>query len=109
MVTPHFEPPHGLAGTTLASFAPMSQLPSTLLPHLLHAGNFTPAAPTPWGGRKIAQYKVGLGIARELTAQPVGEAWELAFGPELPSRTSDGMWLRDLVSSDRDRYLGREA
>jgi mannose-6-phosphate isomerase class I len=87
----------------------MSQLPTTLCPHLLNADNFTPAARTPWGGRRIAQYKAGLGIARELTEQPVGEAWELSFGPELPSRTSDGMWLRDLVSSDRERYLGREA
>jgi mannose-6-phosphate isomerase len=81
----------------------------TLRPHLLTADNFTPAARTPWGGRRIAQYKSGLGIARELTDQPVGEAWELSFGPELPSRTTDGMWLRDLVSSDRERYLGREA
>jgi mannose-6-phosphate isomerase len=87
----------------------MSQVPTTLRPHLLNADNFTPAARTPWGGRKIAQYKAGLGIARELTEQPIGEAWELSFGPELPSRTSDGMWLRDLVSSDRERYLGREA
>ena len=87
----------------------MTQVPVTLRPHLLTADNFTPAARTPWGGRRIAQYKAGLGIARELAEQPVGEAWELSFGPELPSRTTDGMWLRDLVSSDRERYLGREA
>ena len=39
----------------------------------------------------------------------VGEAWELSFGPELPSRTTEGVWLYDLVSQDRQRYLGREA
>ena len=88
----------------------MTQLPVTLRPHLLTADNFTPAARTPWGGRRIvAQYKAGLGIARELAEQPVGEAWELSFGPELPSRTTEGMWLRDLVLSDRERHLGREA
>lgn len=87
----------------------MAQLPVTLRPHLLTADNFTPAARTPWGGRRIAQYKAGLGLAIELASQPVGEAWELSFGPELPSRTTDGLWLRDLVSSDRERYLGREA
>jgi mannose-6-phosphate isomerase len=88
----------------------MTQVPVTLLPHLLTADNFTPAARTPWGGRRIvAQYKSRLGIAPELAEQPVGEAWELSFGPELPSRTRDGMWLRDLVASDREGYLGREA
>jgi mannose-6-phosphate isomerase class I len=96
-------------GTTLASLAPMTQVSATLRPHLLTPDNFTPAARTPWGGRRIAQYKAGLGLARELTEQPVGEAWELSFGPELPSRTTDGQWLRDLVAADREHYLGREA
>jgi mannose-6-phosphate isomerase len=50
-----------------------------------------------------------LGIARELAEQAVGEAWELSFGPELPSRTIEGTWLRDLVAADREHYLGREA
>jgi mannose-6-phosphate isomerase len=72
--------------------------------------NFTPAARTPWGGRRIvAEYKAELGIARELADQPVGEAWELSFGPELPSRTTEGVWLRDLVAGDPEYFLGREA
>ena len=88
----------------------MTQVPLTLRPHLLSPDNFTPANRTPWGGRRIcAKYKAALGIAREITEQPVGEAWELSFGPELPSRTIDGVWLRDLVASDSQRYLGREA
>jgi mannose-6-phosphate isomerase class I len=88
----------------------MTQVPAPLCPHLLRPDNFTPPARTPWGGRRIvAEFKAGLGIAREIAEQPVGEAWELSFGPELPSRTTDGQWLRDLVASDRERYLGREA
>ena len=88
----------------------MTQAPATLRPHLLSPDNFTPANRTPWGGRRIcAKYKTALNIAAELAAQPVGEAWELSFGPELPSRTIDGVWLRDLVGHDRERYLGREA
>jgi mannose-6-phosphate isomerase class I len=88
----------------------MTQLPVTLRPHLLTPDNFTPANRTPWGGRRIcAKYKKALSIAPELSEQPVGEAWELSFGPELPSRTIEGIWLRDLVASDGKRYLGREA
>jgi mannose-6-phosphate isomerase len=88
----------------------MTQLHVTLRPHLLTPDNFTPAIRTPWGGRRIcAKYKRELNIAGELTAQAVGEAWELSFGPELPSRTIDGVWLRDLVNGDRERFLGREA
>jgi mannose-6-phosphate isomerase len=84
----------------------MTQAPLTLRPHLLTPDNFTPPARTPWGGKRIvARYKAGLGLADQV----VGEAWELSFGPELPSRTSEGTWLRDLVAADRERYLGREA
>lgn len=88
----------------------MTQAPLTLRPHLLTPDNFTPPARTPWGGRRIvARYKAGLALARELAEQAVGEAWELSFGPELPSRTTEGLWLRDLVLADCERYLGREA
>ena len=83
---------------------------SVLRPHLLAPDNFTPAARTPWGGRRIvSQYKAALGLAPELTNQAVGEAWELSFGPELPSRTTEGALLRDVVASDLDAYLGDEA
>jgi len=83
---------------------------SALRPHLLAPDNFTPAARTPWGGRRIvARYKSALGLARELSEQAVGEAWELSFGPELPSRTQDGALLADVVAEDRERYLGDEA
>lgn len=81
-----------------------------LRPHLLAPDNFTPAARTPWGGRRIvARYKDALGLARELAEQAVGEAWELSFGPELPSRTQEGTLLSELVSMDRGAYLGDEA
>jgi mannose-6-phosphate isomerase len=88
----------------------MTQAPLTFRPHLLTADNFTPPARTPWGGRRIvARYKADLGLARELAEQAVGEAWELSFGPELPSRTREGFSLKDLVLADPERYLGREA
>jgi mannose-6-phosphate isomerase len=84
----------------------MTQAPLTLRPHLLTPDNFTPPARTPWGGTRIvARFKAGLGLADQV----VGEAWELSFGPELPSRTTEGTLLRDLVAADRERYLGREA
>lgn len=88
----------------------MTQLPVQLRPHLLTPDNFTPPARTPWGGRRIMlKYKSRLGLAPELAEHPVGEAWELSFGPELPSRTAEGAWLRDVVAADCERYLGREA
>jgi mannose-6-phosphate isomerase class I len=77
-----------------------------LRPLLLRPDNFTPAARTPWGGRRITGvYKAALG----LTDQAVGEAWELSFGPELPSQTQDGAFLHELVARDPERYLGAEA
>jgi mannose-6-phosphate isomerase len=83
---------------------------NVLRPHLLAPDNFTPPARTPWGGRRIvARYKSGLGLARELCEQAVGEAWELSFGPELPSRTQAGTLLCDLVAADHAQYLGDEA
>jgi mannose-6-phosphate isomerase len=85
----------------------VSALPSPLL---LRPDNFTPASRTPWGGRRIVgQFKARLGLAAELAQQAVGEAWELSFGPELPSRTLDGRFLFELVAEDPVRYLGAEA
>jgi mannose-6-phosphate isomerase len=86
--------------------------PSTpgLRPHLLAPDNFTPASRTPWGGRRIMSvYKAALGLSPALADQPVGESWELSFGPELPSRTADGVLLGDLVATDLHAYLGLEA
>jgi mannose-6-phosphate isomerase class I len=83
---------------------------SALRPVLLRPDNFTPPARTPWGGRRITgHYKAGLGLAPELRQQAVGEAWELSFGPELPSRTLDGRLLHELVKDDPQAYLGAEA
>lgn len=87
----------------------MSQV-SAVRPLLLRPDNFTPPARTPWGGRRIvAQFKAGLGLATELLNQAVGEAWELSFGPELPSQTLEGELLHEVVARDRARYLGAEA
>lgn len=84
----------------------MSQLSVTLRPELLAPDNFTPAARTPWGGTKIVgEFKAALG----LPAQTVGEAWELSFGPELPSRTAEGALLHEIVARDPRAYLGAEA
>jgi mannose-6-phosphate isomerase len=88
----------------------MPQVSALPCPLLLRPDNFTPALRTPWGGRRIVgQFKAGLGLAPELAQQAVGEAWELSFGPELPSRTLDGRFLRDVVAEDPVRYLGAEA
>ena len=87
----------------------MSQV-SGVRPHLLRPDNFTPPARTPWGGRRIlGVYKAGLALDAGLASQAVGEAWELSFGPELPSRTVDGALLRDVAAQDRAQFLGAEA
>jgi len=83
---------------------------SALRPLLLRPDNFTPPARTPWGGRNITgRYKAGVGLPAALANQAVGEAWELSFGPELPSRTLEGRLLRELVKDDLVGYLGPEA
>jgi mannose-6-phosphate isomerase class I len=88
----------------------MPQLPATLRPVLLQPDNFTPPARTPWGGTRITgHYKADLDLPPHLRAAPVGEAWEVSFGPELPSRTIDGTLLTELVARDPVGYLGAEA
>ncbi|MET0391022.1 MAG: type I phosphomannose isomerase catalytic subunit [Polyangiales bacterium] len=83
---------------------------AALRPHLLAPDNFTPPARTPWGGRRImTQYKAALGLPRALAEQAVGESWELSFGPELPSKTSDGIPLHELIATDLAAHLGDEA
>ncbi len=56
-------------------------------PILLAADNFTPPTRTPWGGRRIVNtYKTRLLSAEHpFRNQPVGESWEISFGPEFPS------------------------
>lgn len=87
----------------------MSQLSPSIRPELLASDNFTPPARTPWGGRRIlGEYKAELSLTMP-AGQVVGEAWELSFGPELPSRTAQGVLLHDLVARDPQAYLGAEA
>lgn len=86
----------------------MADRSALLRPHLLAPDNFTPPARTPWGGRRIlGEFKARLVLSG--LAEVVGEAWELSFGPELPSKTIDGVLLRELVASDPASYLGDEA
>jgi mannose-6-phosphate isomerase class I len=97
----------------------MPQLSAKLHPLLLRPDNFTAPARTPWGGRRIVGlYKATLGLPAQLAAQPIGEAWELSFGPELPSRTcatdatdaaDNDAFLYQLVARDPQGYLGAEA
>jgi mannose-6-phosphate isomerase len=57
----------------------------------------------------VSEFKAALGLADELRDQAVGEAWELSFGPELPSRARGGEFLHELVRSDLAAHLGSEA
>lgn len=75
-------------------------------PLLLQPDNFTPAARTPWGGRRIVeQLKAGAGLDVE---GPVGESWELSVEPDFPSRLADGPGLREVLREAPD-LLGRES
>ena len=83
---------------------------SVVRPLVLRSDNLTPPSRTPWGGRRIVgHYKASHGLPAELADQAVGEAWELSFGPELPSRSSDGRLLHELVKEDPVSYLGAES
>lgn len=75
-------------------------------PLLLQPDNFTPAARTPWGGRRIVdQLKADM----ELHVQgPVGESWELSVEPDFPSRLAAGPSL-DEVLRTQPELLGRES
>jgi len=73
---------------------------------LLRPDNVTPASRTPWGGRRIAELKADLGLVLPDT---IGEAWELSVEPDFPSRLIDGPQLDDVLRSQPDRWLGREA
>lgn len=76
-------------------------------PVLTAPDNFTPLARTPWAGTFLAR-EIKRGLA-SLEA-PVGESWEVSFGPELPSRIEgSAQTLAELAASDRDAFLGREA
>jgi hypothetical protein len=48
----------------------------------LRGDNFTDPSRTPWGGDRLAAWKRSLGIDARA---PLGESWEVSFGPELPS------------------------
>jgi mannose-6-phosphate isomerase len=88
----------------------MPQLSASLRPVLLRPDNFTEPSRTPWGGKQIMRrFKSALGLPAALADQAVGEAWELSFGPELPSRSVDGEDLNALVARDPAGYLGAEA
>ena len=75
-------------------------------PLLLQPDNFTPAARTPWGGRRIAEgLKLNAGLR---VGGVVGEAWELSVEPDFPSRVVDGPTLDEVLRSD-PALLGTEA
>lgn len=72
--------------------------------------NFTSPARTPWGGtRLLGKYKAGLGLATPDGGDRVGESWELSAGAELPSRTTDGRSLAELLRAAPEALLGDEA
>jgi mannose-6-phosphate isomerase class I len=75
-------------------------------PLVLAADNFTPLARTPWAGRFLRDdVKRGLVAAGD----PVGESWEVSFGPELPSRLADGSCtLAELAMREGAALSGRE-
>lgn len=65
-------------------------------PLRLRADNFTPAARTPWGGRRIlGAYKADLGLS--WAEAIVGESWEISVEPSFPSRV-EGVRERTLAS-----------
>ncbi len=73
----------------------------------LRGDNFTAPQRTPWGGERLAGWKRALGIEAEA---PLGESWEVSFGPELPSYLHDAdVTLADRVRDDLTGYLGEEA
>jgi mannose-6-phosphate isomerase len=75
-----------------------------LEPVLLLAGdNFTPASRTPWGGGRVAAWKRALGYDAKA---PLGESWEVSFGPELPGRVQATGQL--LSEAARGGFLGDE-
>lgn len=76
-------------------------------PIVLAPDNFTPLSRTPWAGRYLRdELKGGLVTAGD----PVGESWEVSFGPELPSRLaqSGARTLADLAREEGTALLGRE-
>lgn len=75
----------------------------------LRPDNFTPLARTPWAGtRLLERYKRGV-LARHDGLERVGESWELSVSEELPSVTSDGRLLRDVLAERPAELLGDEA
>lgn len=76
-------------------------------PLLTRPDNFTPLARTPWAGHYLADVlKRGVAVAGE----PVGESWEVSFGPELPSVVDgDGRTLAEVAAAAGASFLGREA
>lgn len=75
----------------------------------LRGDNFTDPRRTPWGGDRVASWKRALGIDAQA---PLGESWEVSFGPELPGMvTGPGTPrpLLDVVADDPVGYLGDEA
>ncbi|MFO0682406.1 MAG: type I phosphomannose isomerase catalytic subunit [Sandaracinus sp.] len=76
-------------------------------PLLTRPDNFTPLARTPWAGHYLADVlKRGVATAGE----PVGESWEVSFGPELPSQIEgEPRTLAEVASEGGARFLGREA
>ncbi|MEM8607613.1 MAG: type I phosphomannose isomerase catalytic subunit [Myxococcota bacterium] len=75
-------------------------------PLLLQADNFTPAARTPWGGRRLADgLKRASGVA---PGRVVGEAWEFSVEPDFPSGVEGGRLLDQVIRADPDAWLGRD-
>lgn len=73
----------------------------------LRGDNFTDPSRTPWGGDRLAAWKRSLGIDARA---PLGESWEVSFGPELPSFVEGtGRTLGSFVQDDLLGYLGDEA
>jgi mannose-6-phosphate isomerase len=77
----------------------------------LRGDNFTEPRRTPWGGERLASWKRALGLEAHA---PLGESWEVSFGPELPSFVdaadpAGARTLAEWVRDDPEGYLGDEA
>lgn len=75
-------------------------------PLLTSPDNVTPLARTPWAGHRLAAtLKEGL----VPPAEPIGESWEISFGPELPSGVEgEKSDLAALALAGGETFLGRE-
>lgn len=74
-----------------------------LHPLLVDPMNFTPQSRTPWGGRKLVEWKKRWNPPEGA----LGESWEVSFEPSFPS-TVNGTPLEKVVRENPKAWLGEE-